>query len=339
LLVFSPADGAMATRVASGRVINALAPRLPQLCGGAADLASSNETLIKGEDNFEPGKPGGRNLFFGVREHAMGAALSGMSLSRLWIPYGGTFLIFSDYMRPAIRLACLMRLQVIYVFTHDSIFLGEDGPTHQPISQLASLRSLPGMTVIRPADACETVAAWRAAIEHRDGPTALVLTRQALPVLAETHERAAQGLPRGGYILAEPAPGQATETPAPEAAALLPELILLATGSEVSLAYEAAKQLAARGLRARLVSMPCWELFDRQPVEYRDAVLPPAVRKRLAVEAASPFGWAKYVGLEGEVQGIERFGASAPAKQLYEPFGFTAEHVVARALRMLGRDA
>jgi transketolase len=347
LPVFSPADGAMATRVASGKVINAIAPVLPQLCGGAADLASSNETLIKGEDNFEPGKPGGRNLYFGVREHAMGAALSGLTLSRLWIPYGGTFLIFSDYMRPAIRLACLMRLQVIYVFTHDSIFLGEDGPTHQPISQLASLRSLPGMTVIRPADACETAAAWRAAIEHRDGPTALVLTRQALPVLAETHERAALGLPRGGYVLAEPAPaaptapapGQARTEPATGADAALPELILLATGSEVSLAYEAAKLLAARGIRTRLVSMPCWEFFDRQPVEYRDSVLPPTVRKRLAVEAASPFGWAKYVGLEGEVQGIEHFGASAPAKQLYEPFGFTAEHVVARALRMLGRDS
>jgi transketolase len=348
LPAFSPADGAMATRVASGKVINAIAPRLPQLCGGAADLASSNETLIKGETNFEPGNPGGRNLYFGVREHAMGAALSGLSLSRLWIPYGGTFLIFSDYMRPAIRLACLMRLQVIYVFTHDSIFLGEDGPTHQPISQLASLRSLPGMTVIRPADACETAAAWRAAIEHRDGPTALVLTRQALPVLAETQERAAQGVPRGGYVLAEPAPGQALkapvqgqspDAPASAAAAPLPELILLATGSEVSLAYESAKQLAARGVRTRLVSMPCWELFDRQPAEYRDAVLPPAVRKRLAVEAASPFGWAKYVGLDGEVQGIEHFGASAPAKQLYEPFGFTVDQVVARALRMLGREA
>jgi transketolase len=333
LPAFSPADGAMATRVASGKVINAIAPRLPQLCGGAADLASSNETLIKGEENFEPGKPSGRNLYFGVREHAMGAALSGLSLSRLWIPYGGTFLIFSDYMRPAIRLACLMRLQVIYVFTHDSIFLGEDGPTHQPISQLASLRSLPGMTVIRPADACETVAAWRAAIEHRDGPTALVLTRQALPIFAETRERAAEGLRRGAYVLAEPAPQGGT---AGDGSAL-PEILLLATGSEVSVAYEAAKQLAARGVRARLVSMPSWEIFDRQPAEYRDSVLPPAVRKRLAVEAASPFGWGKYVGLEGEVQGIERFGASAPAKDLYEPFGFTADHVAARALHMLGR--
>lgn len=343
LPAFSPADGAMATRVASGKVINAIAPHLPQLCGGAADLSTSNETIIKGEENFEPGKPGGRNFFFGVREHAMGAALSGIALSHLWIPFGGTFLVFSDYMRPAIRLACLMRLQVVYVFTHDSIFLGEDGPTHQPISTLASLRSLPGMTVIRPADACETVAAWRAAIEHRDGPTALVLTRQGLPVLAETQERAAAGVPRGAYVLAEPAPAADTPAAAPASGAAagtagpsLPELILIATGSEVSLAYEAAKQLAARGVRTRLVSMPSWELFDRQPAEYRDSVLPPAVRRRLAIEAASPFGWGKYVGLDGEVHGIERYGASAPAKQLYEPFGFTADQVTARALRMLG---
>jgi transketolase len=336
---FSPADGPIATRAASGKVINALAPRLPQLCGGAADLASSNETLIKGEDNFEPGKPGGRNFYFGVREHAMGSALSGIALSRLWLPYGGTFLIFSDYMRPPIRLACLMKLQVIYVFTHDSIFLGEDGPTHQPISQLASLRSLPGMTVIRPADACETAAAWRAAIEHREGPTALVLTRQALPILEESRRLAPAGVPRGAYVLAEPAPAGGTRPDASAdapASAPEPELLLLATGSEVSLGYEAAKRLAAQGVRVRLVSMPSWELFDRQPAEYRDAVLPPGVRKRLAIEAASPFGWHKYVGLDGEVQGIERFGASAPAKQLYEPFGFTPEHVVERALHLLG---
>jgi transketolase len=257
-----------------------------------------------------------------------------MSLSQLWIPYGGTFLMFSDYMRNAIRLACLMKIQVIYVFTHDSIFLGEDGPTHQPISQLASLRSLPGMTVIRPADACETAAAWRAAIEHRDGPTALVLTRQALPVLEETSQRAAAGVPRGAYVLYEPTPKASGDG---DAAGELPELILLATGSEVSLAYESAKQLVARGVRTRLVSMPSWEIFDRQPAEYRDSVLPPTVRKRLAVEAASPFGWAKYVGLDGEVQGINRFGASAPASQLYEPFGFTAAQVVEKALHLLGR--
>jgi transketolase len=346
LPAFSPSDPAIATRAASGKVINAIAPRLPQLCGGAADLASSNDTLIKGEDNFEPGKPGGRNFYFGVREHAMGSALSGIALSRLWLPYGGTFLIFSDYMRPAVRLACLMKLQVIYVYTHDSIFLGEDGPTHQPISQLASLRSLPGMTVIRPADACETAAAWRAAIENREGPTALVLTRQALPILEATSQRAAEGVLRGAYVLLEPraagtegAGGAAAgEGGAGGAAAGALDLLLLATGSEVSLACEAAKRLAAQGVRVRVVSMPSWQLFDRQPADYRDAVLPPAVRKRLAIEAASPFGWHKYVGLDGDVQGIEGFGASAPASQLYEPFGFTPEKVAARALRLLGRQ-
>jgi transketolase len=333
---FSPADGAMATRAASGKVINAIAPRLPQLSGGAADLATSNDTLIKGEDNFEPGKPAGRNLYFGVREHAMGAALSGIALSKLWLPYGGTFLIFSDYMRPAIRLACLMKLQVIYVFTHDSIFLGEDGPTHQAISQLASLRSLPGMTVIRPADACETAAAWRAAIENREGPTALVLSRQALPILEETRRLAPEGLPRGAYVLAEPAAAGGGAGGAAGGGGL--DLLLLATGSEVSLALESARRLAAQGVRARVVSMPSWRLFDRQPAAYREAVLPPDVRKRLAIEAAAPFGWHKYVGLDGEVHGIERFGASAPAKQLYEPFGFTPEQVVERALRLLGRQ-
>jgi transketolase len=359
LPAFSPADDALATRAASGKAINAIAPRLPRLCGGSADLATSNDTLIKGEDNFEPGKPGGRNFYFGVREHAMGAALSGIALSGLWIPYGGTFLIFSDYMRPAIRLACLMRLQVIYVFTHDSVFLGEDGPTHQAISQLASLRSLPGMTVIRPADACETAAAWRAAIENRGGPTALVLSRQALPILEETRRGAPEGLPRGAYVLAEPAPatpGGGPATPGGGGSATAagggpaspggsggsagdPDLLLLATGSEVSLALESARGLAAQGVRVRVVSMPSFHLFDRQPAAYRDQVLPPGVRKRLAIEAAAPFGWHKYVGLDGEVHGIERFGASAPAKQLYEPFGFTAEKVMEHALRLLGRQA
>src|ERR1700688_4250580 len=262
LPAFSPADGAMATRAASGKVINAIAPKLPQLCGGAADLASSNDTLIKGEDNFEPGKPGGRTFYFGVREHAMGSALSGIALSRLWLPYGGTFLIFSDYMRPPVRLACLMKLQVIYVYTHDSIFLGEHAPTPQPISQLASLRALPGMTVIRPADACETAVAWWVAIENRHGPTALVLTRQALPILEETRQRAPEGLPRGAYVLAEPEPaaagtatGAATGAssgggaPAPAGSAPPPELLLLATRSEVALRYESAERLAAPGGR------------------------------------------------------------------------------------------
>jgi transketolase len=320
---FSPADGALATRSASGKVINALAPVLPELWGGSADLAPSNNTLVKNEADFSALAPHGRNLRFGVREHAMGAALNGMALSRLWLPYGGTFLVFSDYMRPAIRLAALMEIQVVYVFTHDSVFLGEDGPTHQPVSHLASLRAIPNLTVIRPADAVETVEAWRVAVERRTGPTALSLTRQNLPVLAETAERAREGLPRGAYVLSDPEGGE-------------PRAILLATGSEVSLALEAKKLLAERGLPVRVVSMPSWELFDAQPKEYRDSVLPPSIRRRLAVEAGGPLGWHKYVGLEGEVHAVERFGASAPWKALAQEFGFTAEAVAERLAGMLG---
>ena len=321
LPTFQPGGKPIATRAASGQVINAIASKLPELTGGSADLAPSNNTLVKGETAFSAADPGGRNFHFGVREHGMGSALNGMALSRLWIPYGGTFLIFSDYMRPPVRLACLMGLQVIYIYTHDSIFLGEDGPTHQPISQLASLRSIPNMTVIRPADACETAEAWRVAIEHRHGPTALALTRQNLPILEETAAKAREGVHRGGYVLLDPAEGE-------------PEVILIATGSEVHLAVEAAKKLAGR-VKARVVSLPSWELFDRQPREYRDSVLPPAVRKRLAIEAASPFGWHKYVGSEGEIHGMERFGASAPAKDLQREFGFTVEAVVARVEGLL----
>src|SRR5436305_1502721 len=271
--VFKPGDKPIATRAASGQVINALAPRLPELIGGSADLAPSNNTLIKGETNFSAVDHGGRNFHFGVREHGMGSILNGIALSRLWIPYGGTFLIFSDYMRPPVRLACLMRLQVIFIYTHDSIFLGEDGPTHQPIEQLAALRAIPNLTVLRPGDACETAAAWRVAIEHRHGPVALVLTRQNLPILAETAARAGDGVPRGAYVLVDPE--------GPEGGA--PEVILIATGSEVPLAVDSAQQLAGRGTRARVVSMPSWALFDRQPREYRESVLPPAVRKRLAI--------------------------------------------------------
>jgi transketolase len=248
--------------------------------------------------------------------------MNGIALSKLWIPYGGTFLIFSDYMRPPVRLAALMKLHVIYVFTHDSIFLGEDGPTHQPIGQLASLRAIPNLTVIRPADANETAEAWRAALQHRHGPVALALTRQALPILEETAQRAREGLPRGAYVLADPPEGD-------------PEIILLATGSEVALALEANRQLAAKGIRARVVSMPCWELFDEQPREYRESVLPPALRKRLAIEAAAPLGWHKYVGLEGQIHGLERFGASAPYKDLAKAFGFTPEVVAERAAGMV----
>ena len=312
----------MATRAASGQVINALADKLPQLAGGSADLAPSNNTVIKGSPDFSAAHPEGRNLRFGVREHAMGAILNGLSLSRLWIPYGGTFLIFSDYMRPPIRLAALMKVQAIYIFTHDSIFLGEDGPTHQPVEQLAALRAMPGLWVIRPADANETAEAWRAALEHRHGPTALALTRQNLPILAETAERARVGVAKGGYVLLE---------------AEDPQVILIATGSEVWVTLEAGKTLQGKGVRARVVSMPCWEIFDAQPQEYRDRVLPPTVRKRLAVEAGVPLGWHKYVGTEGEIHGIVRFGASAPYKDLAREFGYTPEKVVERVEGMLGK--
>jgi transketolase len=250
--------------------------------------------------------------------------MNGIALSRLWIPYGGTFLIFYDYMRPPVRLASLMKIQTIYVYTHDSIFLGEDGPTHQPIEQLAGLRSVPGLTLIRPADAIETAEAWRVAVEHRHGPVALALTRQNLPILEETAKGAREGLPKGAYVLSDPPQGD-------------PEIILLATGSEVWLAVDAAKQLTEKGRRVRVVSMPSWALFDAQPQEYRDSVLPPKIRKRLAIEAASSLGWHKYVGLDGEVHGIERFGASAPYKDLQKAFGFLPEDVVMRAERLLGR--
>jgi transketolase len=320
---FGPEEKPMATRAASGKVLNALAARLPHLAGGSADLTPSNNTLIKGSPDFSAQAPEGRNLRFGVREHAMGSVLNGIALSRAFVPYGGTFLIFSDYMRPPIRLACLMKQQVVYVFTHDSIFLGEDGPTHQPVEQLAALRAVPGLVVIRPADANETAQAWRIAIERRHGPTALALTRQNLPVLAETRERAAEGVRRGAYVLADAEGGA-------------PQALLLATGSEVSVVLEAHRALAAEGIRTRVVSMPSANLFEEQDAAYRDEVLPPAVRKRLAVEAATPFGWHRWVGEEGEIHAIDRFGASAPYKALAKEFGFTPEVVAGRVKRMLG---
>ena len=319
---FEAGGKAIATRAASGQVINAIAAKLPQLAGGSADLAPSNNTIIKGSPDFSAAHPEGRNLRFGVREHAMGSIMNGLSLSRLWIPYGGTFLIFSDYMRPPIRLAALMKVQAIYIFTHDSIFLGEDGPTHQPIEQLAALRAMPGLRVMRPADAIETAEAWRVALEHRHGPTALALTRQNLPILAETAERAREGVAKGAYILLD---------------AEDPQLILIATGSEVSVTLDAGKALQEKGVRARVVSMPCWEIFDDQPQEYRDLVLPPTVRKRLAIEAGVPLGWHKYVGTEGDVHGIVRFGASAPYKDLAREFDYTPEKVVELVEGMLGR--
>lgn len=320
---FKPADGPMATRQASGKVLNAMAPTLPLLLGGSADLAPSNNTYLKGMGDFSKGNFGGRNFHFGVREHGMAAILNGMALSGL-IPYGGTFMVFSDYARPAIRLAAMMGVHSIFVFTHDSIFLGEDGPTHQPVEHLPALRAIPNLSVIRPADANETAVAWRVAIERRDGPVALALTRQGVPVIDRSKYASAEGLIRGGYVLAD-APGRAVE------------IILIASGSEVPVALEAYEKLTSEGIAARVVSLPSWDLFEKQPQKYRDEVLPPTVTTRLAIEAAVPLGWERYVGTKGAVMGVTRFGASAPYKVLAEKFGFTAANVVQRAKELLGR--
>ena len=295
---------------------------LPTLIGGSADLAPSNNTYLNESGDFQAGDYSGRNLRFGVREHAMGGILNGMALHGGLFPYGGTFFVFSDYMRPAMRLAALSRVPVVYVFTHDSIGLGEDGPTHQPIEHLASLRAMPGLTVIRPSDAAETSLAWQAALERRDGPTALVLTRQNLPVLDRAALGPAEGCLRGGYILKDADEGR-------------PEVIVIGTGSEVGLALEAQALLAADGVAARVVALPSWELFQEQDQAYRDQVLPPDVKARVAVEAASPFGWERYVGDCGKVVGIDHFGASAPAEVLYREFGLTAENVAAKALESI----
>ena len=312
---FRTADGPLATRVASGKVINALAARLPELMGGDADLAPSTHTLIEDSDNFEPSSRAGRNLRFGVREHAMGAILNGMALHRGFIPYGATFLIFSDYMRPPMRLAAMNGLPVIYVFTHDSIAMGEDGPTHQPIEQLLGLRSVPGLTVIRPADANETTAAWRIAIESTDRPTALVLTRQKLGVLdLATYPEIPAGVPRGGYILADAADGDE------------PDVVLIATGSEVHLALNARDRLAIDGVKARVVSLPCWSIFKAQDETYRTQVLPAGV-PQLALEAGATLGWDSYLDPPKAVLGIDCFGASAPGDVVMREYGFTVENV------------
>jgi len=322
LPVFAAGES-VATRSASGKTLNALAPSVPTLMGGSADLAPSNGTLLSGEPDFQPESPGGRNLHFGVREHAMGGVLNGMSAHGGMFPYGGTFLIFSDYMRPAIRLAALSHLPVAYVFTHDSIGLGEDGPTHQPIEHLASLRAMPGLVTLRPSDANETVLAWRVALERRDGPTAPVLTRQNLPVLDRDVLGPAAGLLKGGYVLKE-------------AGAARPDIILMATGSEVEIALAAADVLAGEGVAARVVALPSWELFQDQEEAYRESVLPKALTARVSIEAASTFGWDRYVGGAGAAIGVDHFGASAPAKVLYKEFGITVENMVAVARRVLG---
>lgn len=315
---FQTDEKGIASRAASGKVINSLAKTLPELMGGSADLAPSNNTLVKDGGDFEPGQYQGRNLHFGVREHAMGAIINGLASTRAFIPYGATFLVFSDYLRPAIRLSAISGLQSIWVFTHDSIGLGEDGPTHQPIEQLASLRLIPGLVVIRPGDANEVSAAWKLAIERKNGPTVLALTRQALPTLDRTILSDAEGTERGAYVLADIGDGE-------------PDLILMASGSEVSLIVEAGFRLGAEGHNVRMISFPSWELFAQQPIEYQSRVLPPGISARIAVEAGVTAGWEKWVGEKGTVIGLNRFGASAPGKVLMEKFGFTVDNIIARA--------
>jgi transketolase len=313
---FDAKSGNVASRAASGVVINAIANVVPELFGGSADLTGSNLTNVKGAHPFSASQRDGRNIHFGIREHAMGAIMNGMGLHGGVIPYGGTFLVFSDYMRPAIRLAGLMGVQAIYVFTHDSIGLGEDGPTHQPVEHLTALRCIPNLLVLRPSDADEVSEAWRTALHHKSGPSAIVLTRQKLSYFAEP-ARAKAGVKQGAYIVAD-------------AAGQVPNVVLLASGSEVEIALKAREQLSGHGIHARVVSCPSLELFAQQPIEYRNHVLPAGV-PRVAVEAAHPMSWYRWVGDTGAIVGIETFGASAPAPVLYEKFGITAEKVAAAA--------
>lgn len=321
LPVFKAGEKEMATRKASGKVLNAIAEYLPNLIGGSADLAPSTDTNLENYKSFSAEDREGRNFHFGIREHAMGAILNGLALSKFIIPYGATFLIFSEYMRPPIRLAAIMKIRPILIYTHDSIGLGEDGTTHQPIEQLISLRSIPNITVIRPADANETVHAWRVALEHNDGPVAIVLTRQELPLIDQDKYTKANELEKGAYILSE--------------AEKEVQLILIGTGSEVSLLIEAQKKLKEENIAARVVSMPSWELFEKQDAAYKEKIFPKNLRKRLAVEAGSSMGWHKYVTDEGDVLGIGTFGHSAPAEELFKLFGFTVDNVVKKAKDLL----
>ncbi len=314
-----PAGEKLATRQASGKTLHELAKQFPTLIGGSADLSGSCNTEIKGSGNFEKGAYQNRNLRFGVREHAMGAILNGLSLHGGVRPFGSTFLIFSDYMRPSVRLAALTELPVIYVYTHDSIGLGEDGPTHQPIEHLSSLRAMPNLRLIRPCDANETVEAWRQAMLREDGPTAIILTRQALPVLDRTQFASASLLSKGAYILSEASDPKKIQ------------IILIATGSEIHPALEAQKLLQQEGLATRVVSMPCWDLFEQQPEAYQESVLPSQITARIAIEAAATHGWEKWVGLKGKVIGMKRFGASAPGPVVMKHFGFTPQNIAAQA--------
>ncbi len=314
----------LASRASSGEVLNEIAKNLPTFIGGSADLAGSNKTAIKNEKDFFPDAYEGRNIWFGVREFGMGAALNGMALHGGLQVFGGTFFVFSDYLRPAIRLSALMNLPVTYVFTHDSIAVGEDGPTHEPVEHLAALRSMPNVSVIRPADANETAAAWKLAVTSKETPTALVLTRQGLPTLKGTAETAAEGVAKGAYVV----------SPAGKETA---DLLLLATGSEVSLAVEAQQALEQEGIHASVVSMPSWDRFEQQSEEYKRSVLPKEVKKRLAIEMGASFGWERYTGDEGDIVAIDRFGASAPGSTVMKEYGFTAENIVSRAKALLDR--
>ena len=324
--LFQASSKPMATRNASGQVLNVLAQHIHALTGGSADLSPSTKTTLVGYGDFGWHEYCGHNIHFGVREHVMGSIVGGMALHGGIIPYAATFLTFADYMRPPMRLAALMGIRVIYIFTHDSIGMGEDGPTHQPIEQLMNLRAVPNLVVIRPADATETTEAWKAALLNTTGPTVLIFTRQNLPVLDRSEYSSAEGLQQGGYILWENGENGAS-----------PQVILLGTGSEVHIALAAGKQLAAEGIHARVVSLPSWELFDRRPADYRESVLPQAVRARVAVEAGTKLGWEHYIGLDGACVGMKGFGASAPAEILYEKFGITAENVVRAAKDLLHR--
>jgi transketolase len=321
---FQSNQAPIATRSASGKILNGVAKRVPNLLGGSGDLAPSTKTIIAGSPDQGIDEPGGRNLRFGVREHAMGAIVNGMALHGGIVPYAATFLIFSDYMKPALRLAALQGLHTIYVFTHDSLAVGEDGPTHQPVEQLAALRSIPNFTVIRPADANETAAAWKIAMNAHN-PTALILTRQDLPILEETCHGNAEQLERGAYVLA----GSEGK----------PDIILIASGSEVRLALEARAELAAaHGIKATVVSMPSWELFENQPLEYRESVIPVSVKARFSIEAGSSMGWRRWTGDHGDNLSVDRFGASAPGSEVLIRYGFTVENVVNRAVALLASN-
>ena len=320
---FSGSTGAVATRSASGKVLNAIADKLKNIIGGSADLAPSNNTIINSSHDCQKGAYDGRNIRFGVREHAMGGILSGIALHKGLIPYGGTFLVFADYMRPAIRLAALMKLAVKYVFTHDSIAVGEDGPTHQPVEHLAGLRSIPGLVVIRPCDATETMEAWKKAIKTTDRPVALILSRQKLPVIDRSVYARAEGLLKGAYVLAD------TDG--------TPDIIIIATGSEVHISIAAKELLLKKGIRARVVSMPSMELFNETPQEYRDAVLPHEIKNRITVEAGISMGWERYAGEKGVIIGIDRFGSSAPGGTVMKEYGFTAENIVEKAMELMGK--